>query len=149
MTGMKEPREQAFTLIEILVVIIVLGILATIIVPKVGTAADEARRAALASDLRTVREQMELYRLEHGGSSPTVLTEGANQLTARSLSDGTVDPAGKCGPYLHSLPTNPFNGKATAEVENGTAGLGDGSHGWHLDSSTGEFRADTLEHGKF
>lgn len=137
----------AFTLIEALIVVIVLGIIAMIIIPQFGTAADEARQATLLGDLRTIREQVELYRAEHGGSSPVALGTGPNQLTARTSEDGALNPQGRYGPYLQAFPANPFNRKTTVEVEDGTAGLGDGSHGWHLDTSTGLFTADTCGHG--
>lgn len=139
--------KAAFTLIEALVVVIVLGIMATIAIPKFGAAVEAARQATLLGDLRMIREQVELYRTEHGGNLPTALGGGPNQLTARTREDGTLDPQGRCGPYLEAMPANPFSRKTTVEIESGNAGLGDGGHGWHLDTSTGLFTADTPGHG--
>lgn len=141
-----KSRNAAFTLLEILVVVIVLGILAMIVIPKFTAAADSAKAARMASDLRTIRQQLELYRLEHRGNFPTLLATDTRQLTQTTNDDGTIAPAGKSGPYLQVMPANPFNDKATVEVEDGIADKGDGSHGWHFDMSTGCFDSDTPEY---
>ena len=140
-------QNTAFTLIEILVVVIILGILAAIVIPQFGLAADDAKGASLASDLQTMRQQLALYRLEHRGNWPSMLAYNASQLTQKTGEDGAIDPAGRHGPYLHVMAANPFNNETTVEVENGVAGKGDGSHGWHFDISTGELAADTPGHG--
>jgi general secretion pathway protein G len=154
MSGTKSPvaKEQAkvtrggFTLVEILIVVVILGVLAAIVIPQFSNAADGARDSALAKNLQVVRQQLELYKLEHQDAYPAIFTGPASQLTNKTYEDGTIDSEGDCGPYIQKMPSNPFNNKATVQVETGTGGRGDGSHGWHFDSSTGNFTADDAEH---
>jgi len=140
-------RNKAFTLVEILIVVIILGILAAIVIPQFTKASEDARLSALDSDLQTVRSQLELYKVQHLDVYPTAF-EGAatSQLTNKTDQDGTINAAGAYGPYLQKFPTNPFNNLATVEIEAGSAGLGNGSHGWHFNSSTGSFAPDDAAH---
>jgi len=59
-------RQRGFTLIEIMVVIAILGILAALIVPKIMSRPDEARRVAAKQDIGTIMQAMKLYRLDNG-----------------------------------------------------------------------------------
>src|SRR5688572_15997918 len=59
-----------FTLVEILIVIIILGILATIVVPQFIGASQDARRSSLGSQIQTLRAQIDLYRLQHTDEDP-------------------------------------------------------------------------------
>ncbi len=61
---------RAFTLIEIMMVVVLLGIIAAIAIPQISGASGEAHEAALRNDLRLVRTQIELYRLQHDGLVP-------------------------------------------------------------------------------
>ena len=56
---------KGFTLVEILIVVIILGILAAIVIPQFTEASNDARLSALISDLQTVRSQLELYKVQH------------------------------------------------------------------------------------
>ena len=132
---------RGFTLVEILIVVVILGVLAAIVIPEFSGASTEAKDAALASNLRTMRSQLELYKTQHNEGLP-----GAGGATlVQALTDKT-DVAGDVGadygPYMKKIPANPFNDLATVEEEAGAAGAGDGSHGWHLDTTTGAFSAD-------
>jgi len=59
-------RQRGFTLIEIMVVIAILGILAALIVPKIMSRPDEARRVAAHQDIGTIMQALKLYRLDNG-----------------------------------------------------------------------------------
>src|SRR5258708_1750936 len=63
-------KNQAFTLVEILIVVVILGILAAIIIPRFANASKDARRASLSSQLGAVRAQIQLYTIEHGDQRP-------------------------------------------------------------------------------
>lgn len=89
----------------------------------------DAKEAELSSDLQTVRSQLELYKIQHIGSYPRAATF-VTDLTTK---------VGDYGPYLQTFPTNPFNEKGDVKAEGGTASLGDGSTGWHFDTTTGRF----------
>jgi general secretion pathway protein G len=99
-------KNQAFTLIEILIVVIILGILAAIVIPRFANASKDAKRAALSSQLNQVRAQIQLYTIEHGDQRPPNLA-GNNwtDLINASAYNGT-----NRGPYLPSVPVNPLNG---------------------------------------
>lgn len=64
--------KRAFTLIEILIVVVILGILAAIIIPQFAESADSAKESAAKSMLQTVRAQVELYRFKEDGSCPAL-----------------------------------------------------------------------------
>jgi len=134
-------KRTAFTLVEILIVVIILGILAAIVIPQFSEASDDARLSSLVSDLQTVRCQLELYRVEHG-----VYPDGVGspawiaQLTGKTDKDGTANPVGEYGPYLQIFPTNPFND--LSDVDLGGGGAGGGGTGWYFDAATGKFCAN-------
>lgn len=141
-------RNKGFTLVEILIVVIILGILAAIVIPQFTEASSDAREAALSSDLQTVRSQLELYKIQHLDDYPTA-ADFVAQLTGKTDLDGTKNASGVYGAYLHTFPTNPFVSGATGnqvEVQAGDAGLGNGSHGWHFDTDTGRFAPDDADH---
>src|SRR5258706_7165682 len=58
-------RKTGFTLVEILIVVIILGILPAIVIPQFTNASQDARERALLSQLQTLRSQIELYKLQH------------------------------------------------------------------------------------
>jgi general secretion pathway protein G len=109
------PRQAAFTLVEIMIVVMLLAILAMVVVPEVAGSTDRARESALATDLQAARRQLQLYKVQHYGRSPHVDETSKKdtdnfvaRLTGRTDPDGTINPAGACGPYLTQWPTNPF-----------------------------------------
>ena len=63
--GLRNRRQRGFTLIEIMVVIAILGILAALIVPKIMSRPDEARRVAAKQDIGTIMQALKLYRLDN------------------------------------------------------------------------------------
>ena len=67
---MRKPRNKGFTLVEILIVVVILGILAAIVVPQFTDASQQAVKGALASQLQTINAQVELYRVQNTGTLP-------------------------------------------------------------------------------
>lgn len=144
-------NRKGFTLVEILIVVIILGILAAIVIPQFTEASNDARESALASDLQTARSQIELYKVQHLDGYPTSIA----QLTSRTNQSSTVMPADGSaadypyGPYLQKFPTNPFVTGGTndeVEFEAGATKLGGGNYGWHFDSTTGRLSPDDDDH---
>src|SRR5689334_2954696 len=94
-----------FTLIEILVVIVILGILAALIVPRVLERPDEARVVAAKSDISTIMQALKLYRLDNQRYPTT--EQGLAALVARPT-DAPVPPNWKPNGYLERLPKDPW-----------------------------------------
>ena len=67
---MCKRTRRAFTLIEILIVVVILGILAALVIPNLATTAEDAARSTARSQLAAVRSQLELYKLRNDGASP-------------------------------------------------------------------------------
>jgi general secretion pathway protein G len=137
MTVIKSIRKQAkrgFTLVEILIVVIILGILAAIVIPQFTNASEDARKSNMQSQLQTLRSQIELFKLQHRDAAPLLITTGWTVLTSKTLDTGVVDASGTFGPYMQQDPINPMTGSATV------AALADvdASTGWIYDEATGE-----------
>jgi general secretion pathway protein G len=136
-------KRNGFTLVEILIVVVILGILAAIVIPQFSDASTQAKESSLVSDLQTIRSQIQLYKIQHNGNLPAAATF-TTQMTTYTLVDGTAaDPqapgTGVYGPYLQAVPKNPFNELATIDTT-GTAG--DNVGGWEYNATTGAFNAD-------
>ena len=136
---------KGFTLVEILIVVIILGILAAIVIPQFTDASNDARLSAQQSDLQTIRGQLELYRMQHTGSYPTAAWGGAAcQMTNTTTIAGVVDPAGTLGPYMQDVPANPFQPAATAQLVDITwdgAAATDATAGWFYHVASGRIEA--------
>ena len=121
-------RKTGFTLVEILIVVIILGILAAIVIPQFTNASQDARESSLLSQLQTLRSQIELYKLQHMDKLPNLVggapgvTTNWNPLTTKTDSSGAASVAPDAfGPYMQSAPTNPINTLST--VTNGNTAL--------------------------
>ena len=62
--------KSGFTLVEILIVVVILGILAAIVIPQFTSASTEAKESSLVSNLQTIRSQIELYKIQHNDILP-------------------------------------------------------------------------------
>ena len=107
--GRKQPantiRQWAFTLIEVLVVVAILGILAAIVVPRIMDRPDEAKRVAARADIGAIVQALKLYRLDNGSYPST--DQGLGALVQRPTSN-PVPPNWKQGGYLERLPKDPW-----------------------------------------
>lgn len=148
---------RGFTLIELMIVVSILGILAAIVLPHFQDYQRQAREAAIKDVLRTVRSQIELYKIQHNGLSPGYAKMGAgaptpadsafvNQLIGTSALTGMASvskvPAGiyVCGPYLDKLPVNPFNNLNTFKIV--TDLVADDTTGWLYKRDTADIRVN-------
>ena len=149
----RHGRWRAFSLVELVIVVTIIGVLASIAVPRISGAATGANSAALQATLASVRKAIDIYYAEHGsypGYDPSAKTPSGDwffkQLTMYSDADGdtnaTFSPTYKYGPYLRKpFPTNPTNDLTTVLVKP-TPSAPDpaaGSYGWVAVLSHGYF----------
>jgi len=140
--------QRGFTLVEILIVVVILGILAAIVIPQFTEASTEAKLSSVCSDLQTIRSQIELYKVQHNDAMPGTVSGVTfiQAMTMKTTLAGALDTSGDYGPYLQQMPKNPFNDLNTVETEAVDTGLGGGNAGWHFNTATGNFRADDDAH---
>lgn len=98
-------QQHGFTLIEIMVVVFILGLLVTLVAPKIIGRSDEARRTKAAADLRSVEQALHLYKLDNG-SYPTT-DQGIKALVNKPES-GIVPVHWNPDGYLDKVPTDPW-----------------------------------------
>jgi len=136
-----KAKNSGFTLVEILIVVVILGILAAIVIPQFTEASTEAKTSSLCTDLQTMRSQIELYKIQHNDTPPAFATFEA-QMTGTT--DITGDTTGTdYGPYIQKIPTNQFTDSAVITDDGGVTVDG----GWDYVEGTGAFHADdTADH---
>ena len=110
--------KSGFTLVEILIVVVILGILAAIVIPQFTDASTDAKKSTLKTDLQTVRSAIGLYKIQHSDALPTAgglsFTNDMTQYTNEAGTTASATPvAGYKGPYLQKIPTNAFDGDDT------------------------------------
>ena len=168
-------KEPGFTLIEMLIVIIILGILAAIIIPQLTVSTEDAKVSTLKTNLAGLRSSVEVYYAQHGENYPgqtksadgttnndaaEAATSMVKQLTQYTNSDGkiqaTKDTTFKYGPYVKgpSLPANPFNDGTGVVCDNSAditaARTTDNSTGWKFHFNTGILYAnDNTDHAAY
>ncbi len=166
---LRVEHQNGFTLIEILIVVILLGILATIIIPQVSVSTDDAKLNTLKTSLSNIRGAVELYYYQHnniypgdidpsdGDGDPTDAADAfVAQLTMYTSATGQTatskDTTYKYGPYLkEGLPYNPYNddkdvvcddttNDISAKTDSGT------DKGWKFYTQTGVLLSDDGDH---
>jgi general secretion pathway protein G len=134
MSSIRKGAARGFTLVEILIVVVILGILAAVVIPQFTNASSDARNSSLASTLQTLRSQIQLYKLQHGDALPNLVTDWT-PFTATSTY-GT--PSQTFGPYMQAAPTNPENGNTTVlDSTTGPTGTAASACGFVYDYNSG------------
>ena len=136
---------RAFSLIELVIVVIIIGIIAAIAVPRMSSAADNASQRAVIGSQSALQKAVDLYSVEHEGVLPHVGAADAKtfyfRLLKRSDLDGSInDATGIYGPYINGIPVNPINGKN--DIRRGGVAAGAGTHGWRYDTTSGQIEPD-------
>jgi general secretion pathway protein G len=100
---MQRLRSSAgFTLIEIMVVVFILGLLVTLVAPKIIGRTDEARRTKALADIKGIEEALHLFKLDNGFYPTT--DQGLQALVTRPSNARNYSPEG----YLDKLPIDPW-----------------------------------------
>jgi general secretion pathway protein G len=104
---MKRPA-TGFTLIEIMVVVVILGILAAIVVPRIMSRPDEARVVKVQQDLRAIGAALDLYKLDNFSYPTTAMGIEALVNKPAALAPGAN---WRDGGYLAKVPSDPWGGE--------------------------------------
>lgn len=100
---MRRLRSTAgFTLIEIMVVVFILGLLVTLVAPKIIGRTDEARRVKAAADVKAIEQALNMFKLDNGFYPSTA--DGLNGLVTRPANARNFNPDG----YLDKVPDDPW-----------------------------------------
>ena len=116
---------SAFTLVELLIVVSILGILAALVVPRFTSASEQARTTGVERQLQTLRGQIELYRANENAYPPDLVS-----------GTGWDDLIG--GRYLQAEPRNPLRGNASTVSAGATINVGDAipnGAAWYFDTT--------------
>ena len=136
---MNDDRNRAFTMIEILVVVIILGILAAIVVPQFAGATAEAQRAAIADEVGKVRRVLAVYYVRSGNVYPTV-----------TVGDGTWGELLAPGSsYMRQPSVNSWVGGVNAKkiiLRNTPDTAYHADYGWIFDPATGNLWAAACDY---
>ena len=138
-------RNKGFTLIEILIVVIILGILAAIVIPQFSNASTAAKTSSVTTTAQSLRSQIALFKLQHNDNLPaaganfwTLMTTATDASGAAYVSGTST--SGPFGPYMQSIPANALNQLTTVvDVPGALYGTTVNSTvcGWAYDYTTG------------
>jgi general secretion pathway protein G len=132
-------RRSAFTLIEVLIVVVIMAILAATIIPQFSDSTKDAKSSTVKFNLHTLRSQIELYRTQHSGTAPSGTLAELKVSTDATGATGTGANF-PYGPYIRDIPVNPYSNKNTITViTNDPAKASDvtGNSGWLYNTTTG------------
>ena len=151
-------RDRAFTLVELLIVVVVLGILAGIVLPSFTSSTEDTKVSATVQNLQTIRAALDLYKVQHndkypgypvGGGTPTQAL-ATDQLILASKADGSTAAPGTAGfgygPYIRErLPENPINGRNDILIvlDGAAFPAADNTTGWIYQPQLGKVRANS------
>jgi general secretion pathway protein G len=119
-------KNKGFTLVEILIVVVILGILAAIVIPQFTDASTQSKISSCQSSLQSLRSQIELYKIQHNDIAPAIGTFEAQMTTysdAAGNTNATKTAVFAYGPYIQMIPINPWNDQVGVEAaESATSG---------------------------
>jgi len=133
--------KKAFTLVEVLIVVAILGILAALTAPLVTGYVLSAKESAAKENLQALRTAIHRYAIEHNDVPPGYPKTGTSGTPLRTVFYQHL----LWGKYLNTIPTNPFNDSFAVQVLANTASFpatapGGTTYGWIYKAATKEIR---------
>ncbi len=116
----QKMKRQGFSLVELVIVVVIIGVIAAIAVPRISRGAKGAGDAAIRATLAGMRNALDMYAAEHGGTFPDGADQAAveAQLVAKTAFDGSAGT--DFGPYLRtgfpSIPIGENKGASTITI---------------------------------
>lgn len=138
---MRARRNRAFTLVEILIVVVILGILAAVVIPQFVNASDEAQVGNVETQLRTLRTQIQLYRAQSDTNEfPDLVFDEADGAVAwAEMIDEQLLQAAPVNPRTNSSQISDGTGDSGEDGMDAAMALTD--VGWYYNPETGEIWA--------
>ena len=162
----KFQNQSGFTLMEILIVVILMGILAMVVIPQISVSSEDTKVSTLQSNLTQIRSLLEVYYAQHTETYPGQVDHSTGsgapaddaaaavsfiaQLAQYTKSSGQASATDRAnfplGPYIKtkSLPPNPFNNKSSVKIDSTTTDItartynaGDETDGYKFFVNTG------------
>ena len=109
-------RRSGFTLIEIMVVVVILGLLAALVVPRIGPQVAEAQRTTAQTQIRSLEDALEMYRL-HNGFYPS--TQQGLDALVKAPTTSPVPKRYAEGGYIKKVPDDPWGNPYIYRNDNG------------------------------
>jgi len=143
----KTIRQSGFSLVELAVVVVIIGLIASMAIPRLSRGSQGAAEGTLRGDLKVMRHAIELFVAEHQGLLPSKKEQFVAQMTQYTDMAGNVNgtrTAEFCfGPYLLDVPPLPVGKQAgDSRVADGGKPGDKNDAGWWYDEDTGDIRAN-------
>lgn len=136
-------KRRGFSLLELMLVVVIIGLIAAIAIPRMSRGAAGATDASLSGSLAVMRDAVDRYAAEHGGAFPTAAAF-TNQLTLYSSATGTTqatkDATFIYGPYTRVIPAVPVGAR---KGQSGVAAADAATVGWLYNETAGTIQANT------
>jgi prepilin-type N-terminal cleavage/methylation domain-containing protein len=144
----RRSTSRAFSLIELVIVVVIFGIVAAVAIPRMSSAAQSASVARVSADIDELQRAIDRYTIEHEGRSPahdadfnvsTDIQSFHDRLTNTTTMDGYIQDNAPFGPYLQLIPKNMFSNCPDIRIDGAPDRIG---CSWRFDTASGIVRSD-------